>query len=294
MHPCVFIASAGGPRPWLLPASSRIPSISMVPLNGKPIIGWQLDELQSLGLDTFVILHAREDASIREYVDKRNRPSAVSVRYVAAEDPQNPRGLAHSLLAGMWRAKAWNLLTDGVLIVLGQTLLHLPPHGLPPFAEDWVLYGLVEEEPTRWCYVDVNAENSVPRFIDKPVARILPDKALIGVYHLTDARLFLDCLDCALNAGPQIGGAFQLSTALQEYVRRGKCISAHPIASNGWLDCGSISGFHRSKRKLLASRSFNSIGVDETIGVLTKRSKSANNWRANTPGMNRCRKRWPA
>jgi len=267
MKPCVLIPAAGGPRPQVLSISSRIRSAAMVPVNGKPVIGWILDEmLLGQGLTNLVILKSQHDRKLEEYIEKRG----ILARYVETEEPEMPKGLAHSLFKGIQALEGEDILTDDILILLGHTILLGQQFR---FDEDWVMYSAVTEEAARWCYVDVDDQGYVRSLVDKPETRDLPDKALIGAYYLQDRELLFECLKATIRSNKLIGGEFQLSTALQSYISWRR-LKAQPCIGE-WLDCGSIAGLHRSKRRLISTRSFNAITVDTDIGILTKTSANS-------------------
>lgn len=263
MKPTVLIAAAGPPRPQMLSISSGIKSAAMVPLNGKPLMGWILDELIQQELNDIIVLKPKKDHQLQDYIESMHKATSIRVRYVESEKPGKPKGLANSILVGL---ESLSDASEDLLVILGHTVFK----DRLSFKEDWVMYGEVVEETSRWCYVDLDERKYVSAFVDKPDNRILPDKALIGLYYFKDRALLLQSLRRAINEGVKIDGRFQLSTALSFYKeqRRIKAVQA-----DTWYDCGSITGFHRSKRKLILSRSFNSILVDENVGVLTKKSK---------------------
>jgi len=78
----------------------------------------------------------------------------------------------------------------------------------------------------------------------------------------------------------------QLSSALQQY---GKFLPIKADAHDKWYDCGSVDNYYRSKKKLLVSRYFNRINVDNTVGMLIKKSrditklKNEVNWNLSLP-----------
>jgi dTDP-glucose pyrophosphorylase len=270
-RPTVLIAAAGPPRPQVLSLSSQIASAAMVPVNGRPVLGWILNELARQGLNDIALLTPEGDQHIQEYVDKAH--GRMRIHLYPVGDHLQPKGVADSVYRGLLelRQRDGSPVTD-VLIVLGHTIV---TQKLDFSArQDWVLYSEVDEEVSRWCYVTTDERDLVTDFLDKQ-GNERSSKALIGLYYITDAWCLLDCLDEAINKRREaIAGWYQLSTALRIYVsEKGKKIKA--IRTGEWLDCGSVTGLHRSKRKLISkvAREFNAISVDEDLGVLTKRSR---------------------
>ncbi len=269
--PDVVIAAAAPPRPQVLALSSQIKSAAMVPINGKPILGWILDKLVRGNFENQLILTPKNDKHIKNYVSNRHLP--CDVNFCEVEQQDNPKGLGHSLLKGLRDQKSLN--TEDILIVLGHTILNHESESQErdelKFDEDWVMYGVVQEEVSRWCYVETDKDSYVKNLDDKPLTRTLPDNALIGLYYFQDKDLLEQCLERTIEIeNRRIGGAYQLSPALKEY---NKARKIRAIRAESWLDCGSINGLNQSRKKLIATRSHNDIKVDTELGVLKKQSK---------------------
>ena len=245
----------------------KFKSATMVPINGKPILGWIVDELLQQGFHNFLILIPDNDKHIKEYINNRNLPNDVIFDFCPAEEANKPKGLGHSILRGLRELK--KLETNHILIVLGHTIFF----DKLIFTEDWVMYSEVEEEMSRWCYVEMDHDKYITRFVDKPSYRSLPDQALVGLYYFQDKELLLRSLEKTIEVeNKKIKDAYQLSPALNAYKEQRRIKG---VASSTFLDCGSIFGLHRSRRKLIATRSHNSITVDEHVGVLSKKSKKS-------------------
>ena len=119
----------------------------------------------------------------------------------------------------------------------------------------------------RWCLAEVDADKKVDSLADKPAENPGQWPALIGVYYLDTPSPARDRL--AELAAKKEARALQLSDALNPYIEMGR-LRAHTVAE--WLDCGNIDMLTSSRRRLLATRSFNQVEVDELRGTITKRS----------------------
>jgi len=262
----VLVAAAGPPRPQVLSISSRIASAAMVPVNGRPILGWILHELAVQLFSDITILTLIGDDQVKDYVDRAFKRHTPAISCLAVEEPETPLGLAHTLYKGLAETSA----AEEVLVILGHTICFDDLRG----EGDWVLYGHVAEEVSRWCYLEADSDGRIERFIEKPDGLQATDKALIGVYRFHDARFLTRCLKKAVHGGKRKAPpGVPFSKALDLYRRR---FPVQAVAAQRWLDCGSITGIHRSKRVLISSRSFNSVTVDEEFGIVTKRSERSN------------------
>ncbi|MCB9354243.1 MAG: hypothetical protein H6575_06720 [Lewinellaceae bacterium] len=264
MKPKVYIAAAGPPRAQVQSIVSKTKSAAMVPINGKPIIGWILDNLIKQGLNDFVLLIPKNDKQIQNYLGQRYQRER-KIDFVEVEDPWHPKGVANSILEGLNKEDA----DADIFIVLGHTICESEFS----FDNDWVMYDYVNSEQSRWCYIETNDDNEVIKFVDKPKERVLPDKALIGFYYISDASLLKSCLIEA-QGNADMYSPFQLSQALIIYNKKKK-IKAVQAPKNMWLDCGNVIGLNKSKRRLLEVRSFNSITIDEDLGILQKQNENS-------------------
>jgi dTDP-glucose pyrophosphorylase len=270
--PFVLIATASPPRSQLHAMAPGILSAGMTPVNGRPALGWTIDTLHKQGFEKVHVLIQKHDAQLQDYIDWRSWPDSLQIGCEEVECRMKPKGLAHSLCVGLSRILDGRQAEPaGVLVVLGHTIIRTR---LPLCArQDWVLYSEVEEETSRWCYVQLGPRSSVTALEDKPKERKLPDKALVGVYYFADARLLLTCLRRAMTHHAARENC-PFSAAMDLYMKS-RAIQA--IHVKKWYDCGSIRGVQRSRRELLAARSFNSIKVDADFGILSKKSKKAGN-----------------
>jgi len=239
----------------------------MVPINGRPVIGWILDNLSKRGLTDIAVLTSHDDRQIVEYLERAYKGKrSFNITCFPVEDPAQTRGLGHSVYEGL------RLIANGdsaLLLILGHTIFE----GELALDGDAVLCHAVTEEVSRWCYVETDERGFVRHFIDKPEKHPLPADALIGIYYLTHRAALLDCLhEVIYNRKEQIAGRFELSSALEIYKKQ---YPIRAVRAAEWLDCGSVAGIHRSRRALIAARAFNSVTVDEHLGVVTKRSRSS-------------------
>jgi hypothetical protein len=143
------------------------------------------------------------------------------------------------------------------LIVLGDTLFQLPAlDGI--FSSPFVLTSPIEES-ARWCLAEVDGDNHVRSLVDKVPVNPGDWPALIGVYYLDTADPARERLGEISDTDPR---SIQLSDALEPYIREGR-LRAHTVAE--WLDCGNIDMLTSSRRRLLATRSFNQKNLSITL-----------------------------
>src|SRR3954465_5331151 len=111
---CNIILCAGGP-PVLGMGYGASSSVGMIPINGKPAIGWILDDLLSKGFRQATVVVGAADRPLQEFLDR-----AYSRRMDLGIAPvERSRSILNSLWAGLS-----NRPCDAktIRVILGDTL----------------------------------------------------------------------------------------------------------------------------------------------------------------------------
>lgn len=247
------IIPAAGLATRMKPLSKGI-SKAMVPVNGRPLISYVIEQIfKEKDVDEVVIVE-NEIGDIAEFV-ARVYPDKNIVCVVQAEKlgPLHAISIGHSVIE-----KADNDIT----IWLGDTICL---DDRINYTKDFLAVSPVKD-PHRWCLVDWEGH-----LYDKPDGEVPTNLALIGIYNFVNRERF----DKALAAGmkkPTHKGEYQIAALLEAYMKRGPM----PLAEVGyWYDCGELNTYYDSKARLLSksARSFNKIYVDTFYGTVTKSSE---------------------
>ncbi len=226
-------------------------SLPMTPINGKPVMGWILDDLLQKGIKDPVVVIRPDDQRLMNFIlwayGKR-----MKIQFASPDGPT----ILHSLQAGMCLCS----LTQDIRIILGDTLIR-DDFGS---SANFVYTGIVEDA-RRWCLVNISPDGVVQEYVEKPVLLTKSQVALAGYYHLTDAAylefLLNDCLQ---------QDASELSDVLRRY---GQKHPIHAIPAQEWYDFGHIDNLVDARRRLLQSRFFNSLAVNPVLNTITKTSQ---------------------
>ena len=246
-----IILCAGGINYTNLPISTSR-SNAMVPVNGKPVIGWILDDLLAKGIHQAVVVLREENHRLAEFLRRvYGSRMELSLAHVSGEG-----SIVHSLQAGLDRVSSRGL----VRIILGDTLIR--DRYDAPF--DFVYTGKVEEA-RRWCLVLISADGYVTDYIDKQDYAGPTKIALTGYYHLLDGDFLRQCVAETLE-----NNEHELSFVLRRYGLRYP-IRAIPVSE--WFDFGHIDNLITARRSLLQSRCFNSLTIHPVLNTITKVSK---------------------
>lgn len=238
---------------------------AMLPLNGKPIIGHQLDFMINNEIDKVVIVVGYKKEKLIKYVSE-NYASKIKITFV---EQKELLGLAHAILTGLQGLTNYELLNSNLLISLGDIV---PTDELLQeirLDEDFVMYNIVEDYE-RWCLIELSGNNNVMRLIDKPTEK--PDldtfRNLIGIYNITNIVKFKKCLEIVIyHEKEQIRGEYQISQALEKYITM-KNVRAIFTNNNFYHDLGEVEDLNKTRENI--ARHFNSVKLEN--GVIVKTS----------------------
>ena len=253
------IILAAGELPEALQSAFGRTSSAMLPVNGRPTIHWSLTYLRAQGVTRAIIAVRRGEHRLQRFV----RHCFGSVMELEFIEPAEDRGPGYSL------ARCMEKLTPGepCLVVLGDTLFSFPDLG-ENADFSFVLTSPVADA-SRWCLAEITADSRVTHLADKPVANPEEWPALIGVYHFANTTPAREALAKAERDGTL---SIQIRHALAPYIEHGQLLA---LTTAEWFDCGHADFLNHSRRRLLKSREFNTLQLDDLRGTLTKRSSHA-------------------
>ncbi len=225
----------------------------MIPINGKPAIGWILEDLISKKITEATIVMLPQDQHFKDFLDWA---FCKRMDLTLAESP-NPGTVLDSLHAGFPTTGI-----DGpIRIILGDTLIQ----DTFEFDQDVVYTGQVEES-NRWCVVETDNEGRILKYNDKVNGLEPPLSALAGYYHLLDGRLLQQIAKQCIETGEH-----ELSNVLRKY---GETRPITARQTTVWFDFGNIDNLVDARRRLLKPRSFNSLKIDPVLNTITKESEN--------------------
>jgi len=234
-----------------LPIKSNT-SNSMIPVNGKPVISWILEDLIVKRFSKAVVVHRSDDLHLKQFL---SRTFCTKMNLNLVELRESP-SILHSLKAGLEIVD----LVNPIQIILGDTLIR------DSFDEegDFVYTQLVEDS-SRWCIAEKDTNGYVKAYHEKKENLGVPFQALCGFYKLSESQEFYNVLLKCI-----VDGNTQLSEALKLYGIKHplKCLQA-----NQWFDFGNIENLLSAKRQLLQSRYFNSLYIHPVLNTITKESE---------------------
>lgn len=247
-----IILCAGPLNHTNLPMGTNL-SNAMIPVNGKPVIAWILDDLLAKGIAHATLVLRGDDQRLQRFLKW-----AYDGRMELLMVPVTGGGsIIESLQAGLDASSA----TGPVRLVLGDTLIRDAYEG-----EDFVYVGRVSES-RRWCLAVTNEDGYICDYLDKQEGVSEPHMALAGYYHLTDGAYLRHCVAESL-----VAGECELSHVLRRYGQQ-RPLQARPVQE--WYDFGHIDNLVHARRQLLQPRYFNTLTINPILNTITKVSENS-------------------
>lgn len=197
----------------------------LIPVAGKPIIAFIVDQLIEAGIRDFVFITGYLGDKIRLYLDEKY-PEVNKTYLVQAER----LGSAHALhIAAESYSDA-----DDLLIVFGDTIVDLDLPAFLQIKENCLAVKKVKD-PREVGIVEVDSKGMARRLYEKPN---IPKSnlALVGMYLIRDAAALRQAISSMVHEEKRTHGEYQLTDALMGMIEQG-CRFATVEVSN-WLDCG--------------------------------------------------------
>ncbi len=200
-------------------------SNAMIPVNGKPVIGWILDNLEAKGFTEAIVVLQFDNQRLSNYLGwAYSDRMDIHYAYVA-------QWCDLTFAAGR---SFWIQPGKGVLIVLGDTLVE----DALPDESDYVFTGNYDE-PENWCLVEIDKARHIQAFNDKQSIQRPNLEALAGVYALSRVDVLRTVIIRQIQQQHR-----ELSSALDVYNRQ---IALKAIPARSWYDFGHFR-VNRAKR----------------------------------------------
>lgn len=197
----------------------------LIPVAGKPIISFMIEQLTAVGVRDFVFVIGYLGEKIRDFLVQRYPD--LNMEFV---EQHHREGSGHAI----WTAKsAWEK-EDELIIVFGDTIIDLDFRAVLD-SKSSVLGVKKVQTPKDFGVVEMDAEGKVVRLVEKPV---IPKSnvAMVGFYKIREVQKLLDALNFNVENNVRTEGEFPLTDALQHMIDNGVDFATQAV--NNWYDCG--------------------------------------------------------
>lgn len=240
----------------------------LIPIYGKPIIFHVIDKIIDLeDVEKITIAVGYKSEKLISFIDAFYRDK-IKIQYVHVDYLKKPGNSLLSVLKKLKKGK--------VIISLADTITELNLAAIQK--GDVVFCSEAYEKSELWCTIEIDPKGRVVSFKDKKEIISEDLDALIGLYVLNDISKLTKITWEDIN--------YEISDILKVYN------SVCPLQSyqvSDWLDFGHLNKYQKSKKRLLESRSFNTLHFDDLLGTITKKSnhvekfKAEIKWQLNLP-----------
>jgi len=197
----------------------------LIPVAGKPIISFIIDQLIDIGISEFVFIIGYLGEKIKNYVDKAY-PN-IKRDYITQDDRL---GSGHAI----WTAR--NLIEDAsdIAIFFGDIIIDADFNKVME-SEHSVLSVKKVDDPREYGVVEYTLDGEVKRVVEKPK---IPksNMAMVGFYKIKEVTQLLDALEFNIQHNIRSNGEFPLTDALMRMIEQGVTFST--VEVDNWFNCG--------------------------------------------------------
>lgn len=223
----IVLAGGSGTRLW--PITQGI-SKQLMPIYDKPMIYYPLTTLMSAGITEILIITAPEH--IERFTDLLGDGSQWGINLTYKIQPK-PEGLAHAFIIGeefIGDDKVAMVLGDNIF--QGKNLSESLSKCVNP--DGGIVFGYQVTDPERYGIVEFDEKGNAISVEEKPV-KPKSNYALVGLYFFDN-----DAVKIAKNVKPSARGELEITSIMDEYLKRGKLKAVMLDDGDVWLDTGTI------------------------------------------------------
>ena len=212
----------------LRPHTLTVPK-PLIPIAGKPIVHRLVEDIAK------VINHKIDEIAFiihKDFGDKvPNELIAIAEKLGAKGSiyyQNEPLGTAHAILCAKESM-------EGPIVVAYADTLFRADFTLDTSA-DSVIWVKQVEDPSAFGVVQLNANNEIVDFVEKP-KEFVSDLAIIGIYYFKSGETLRSELEYLLDNNVVKGGEYQLTDGLENMKQKG--MKFVPGKVDEWMDCGN-------------------------------------------------------
>ena len=228
---------------------------SMVPIAGKPLISYLLDQLIEQNLTDVAIIVGYKKETIIDYVNTFYTDK-LNVMFV---EQKELLGLGHAIYETVNQIDITHY--DGIFIMLGDAIFNT--NEIYDFRRSYIACKIMPDY-SRWC-IAVQKDYKLIKFLDKPSFKPEINLAVIGAYYFDDSTLFNRCVNEAIHSGITIKNEYQISTIIELYNKEKQVYVKILDDDNDWLDFGELDTYNTNRRRIHQCRFFNNIQYNDDV-----------------------------
>jgi glucose-1-phosphate thymidylyltransferase len=222
----------------------------LIPVAGKPIISFIIDQLWEIDVREFVFVIGYLGEKIKDFVEQRY-PELDKV-FVQQE---HRNGTGHAI----WTAGPYIENAEELIIFFGDTIVEMDFEKMVKSSTSCFAIKKVTE-PRGFGVVEFDQQKRVKRVVEKP--RIpKSNMAMVGVYKIREVKVLLDALEHNIQHNLKTEGAFPLTDGLMRMIENGITFTTIPVEN--WYDCGKKENLLETNALLLDKKGYASDHLPE-------------------------------
>jgi glucose-1-phosphate thymidylyltransferase len=223
-----IIVPMAGRGSRLRPHTLTVPK-PLIPIAGKPIVHRLVEDIAKVLGDKIDEIAFIIHESFGKQVETELLAIASKLGARGVINYQNEAlGTGHAIMC------AKESLNGPVVVAYADTLFRAD-FSLDTHA-DSVIWVQQVADPSAFGVVQLNAENRIVDFVEKP-KEFVSDLAIIGIYYFKSGETLRSELQYLLDNNIQKGGEYQLTDALENMKQKGLVFM--PGQVEHWMDCGN-------------------------------------------------------
>ncbi len=228
----------------------------LIPVAGKTIISFIIDQLRGIGITDFVFIIGYLGEKIRDFIEENY--CDLNVSFV---EQHNREGSGHAILM----AKELLEGEEEIYIFYGDTIIEMDFQKVFKTPSSTLCIKKVED-PREFGIVEIE-DDKVIRVIEKPV---IPKSnlAMVGFYKILEVDKLIQALEYNVENDIRTEGEFPLTDALMHMIDNG--VEFSTVTVDNWFDCGKKEILLETNAILLDKEGYASDGIpnfDNTIVI---------------------------
>lgn len=222
----------------------------LIPVAGKPIISFIIDQLVEVGVREFVFIIGYLGEKIKDYVEQAYPD--LTKEFVTQEERF---GSAHAI----WTARAAWKNADEVIIFFGDIIVDVDFQKVMDFPGSCLGVKKVTD-PREFGVVEYGEDNVVNRVVEKPK---IPksDMAMVGFYKIKEVSILCEALDFNIKNQIRTEEEYPLTDALMRMIEKG--VQLRTITVDNWFNCGKREVLLQTNAILLDREGYASADLPE-------------------------------
>lgn len=227
----------------------------LIPVAGKPIISFIIDQLVAVGVEDFVFIIGYLGEKIKDYVEQ-HYPN-LKKEFVTQE---RRLGSAHAI----WTAQEYLKDASELVIFFGDIIVDVDFSKIVN-AKHSTLGVIKVKDPREYGVVEFDFERPENQFFVKKVIEKpkIPksNMAMVGFYKIKEVDLLLKALDYNISHNVRTKGEFPLTDALMRMIEQGVLFQTFQV--DNWYNCGKRDVLLEANSIMLEKKGFASKNLPE-------------------------------